>query len=75
MKNIVLLGAGSTAFTLELVRDIVLTEGLAGSTLRLVDIDEGRLENARRIVELYKTLRHIRTAGLLFRTPGTSSVR
>ena len=54
MKNIVLLGAGSTAFTLELVRDIVLTEGLAGSTLRLVDIDEGRLENARRIVELYK---------------------
>ena len=54
MKNIVLLGAGSTAFTLELVRDLVLSEGLGDSVLRLVDINAERLEEARSVAELYK---------------------
>ena len=41
-KKIVLLGAGSTAFTLQLVRDLVLIEDLKDCTLRLVDIHGGR---------------------------------
>ncbi len=54
MKKIVLLGAGSTAFTLQLVRDLVLIESLGGCTLRLVDIHEGRLNDAKGVAELYK---------------------
>lgn len=54
MCNIVLLGAGSTAFTLALVKDIILSEGLVGSTLRLVDIDKSRLDGASAVVNAYK---------------------
>ncbi len=53
-KKIVLLGAGSTAFTLQLVRDLVLIEDLKDCTLRLVDIHEGRLNDAKGVAELYK---------------------
>lgn len=42
--NIVLVGAGSAVFGVRLVRDLVFTEGLKGSQLTLVDIDEERLE-------------------------------
>lgn len=54
MKKIVLLGAGSTAFTLELVRDLVLTKALEDCTVRLVDIDESRLQDAAAVAELYR---------------------
>jgi len=47
MTNIVLIGAGSASFSLDLIRDIVMTEGLAGSRLTLVDIDPQRLQVAR----------------------------
>lgn len=43
MPRIVLIGAGSASFSLDLIRDIVLTKGLAGSRLTLVDIDSERL--------------------------------
>ena len=46
MPNIVLIGAGSASFSLHLNRDIVVSEGLAGSRLTLVDIDEQRLRVA-----------------------------
>ncbi len=46
MPNIVLIGAGSASFSVELIRDIVNTDGLAGSTLALVDIDPQRLQVA-----------------------------
>jgi alpha-galactosidase len=46
MPNIVLIGAGSASFSVELIRDIVNTDGLAGSTLALVDIDPERLQVA-----------------------------
>ena len=52
MKKIVLLGAGSTAFTLELVRDLVLTKALEGCKVCLVDIDEKRLKDAAAVAEL-----------------------
>ena len=48
------MGAGSTAFTLQLVRDLVLIEDLKDCTLRLVDIHEGRLNDAKGVAELYK---------------------
>ncbi len=54
MKKIVLLGAGSTAFTLELVRDLVLTKALEGCRVCLVDIDEKRLKDAAAVAELYR---------------------
>lgn len=54
MKKIVLLGAGSTAFTLELVRDLVLTKALEGCRVCLVDIDENRLKDAAKVAELYR---------------------
>ena len=54
MKKVVLLGAGSTAFTLELVRDLVLTKSLEGCIVRLVDINEERLRDAAAVAELYR---------------------
>ena len=54
MPNIVLIGAGSTSFSLHLIRDILLTEGLAGSTMTLVDIDEGRLAVAEALANRYR---------------------
>jgi len=53
MINIVLLGAGSTSFTLTLVRDLILTKGMGDVTLSLVDIDKGRLDNAEAVTKLY----------------------
>lgn len=51
--TIVLLGAGSTAFTISVLKDLILTDALRDCTLRLVDIDEGRLEEARETAESY----------------------
>ncbi|MCL2248804.1 MAG: hypothetical protein FWC13_06005 [Oscillospiraceae bacterium] len=52
-QTIVLLGAGGASFTIALLKDLILTETLSGSTLRLVDIDEGRLKEAKEIAESY----------------------
>lgn len=42
--KIVLIGAGSAVFGTRLVRDLAVTEGLAGSQLVLVDIDQEKLD-------------------------------
>lgn len=49
MTKISIIGAGS-AFTRDIALDILLIEGLEGGTIALVDIDERRLELARRLV-------------------------
>ena len=38
------IGAGSATFSLGLVKDIILTEGLAGSEIVFMDIDGERLK-------------------------------
>ena len=45
-RNIVIIGAGSTAFTTGLVTDLVLTPDMGPWELRLVDIDPEALETA-----------------------------
>ena len=42
--KIAVIGAGSAQFSLGLVRDLCLTEGLAGSHISFMDIHEGRLD-------------------------------
>jgi len=42
--KISLIGAGSGAFSLDLIRDICATPRLAGSTVSFMDVDESRLE-------------------------------
>lgn len=51
---IVLLGAGSSAFTISILKDMLLSTDLRGCTLRLVDIDASRLDEARRAAENYR---------------------
>lgn len=47
--NVVMLGAGSF-FTTSILKDVLLIPGNAGGELRLVDIDEGRLELCARLM-------------------------
>ena len=51
MTKITLIGAGSVVFARNLCGDILLTPALRDSTLSLMDIDPGRLERARQIVD------------------------
>jgi len=51
MPKIVLVGAGSATFGLKMLRDIVLTPGLRGSKLALVDVNEEALANIAGIAE------------------------
>jgi len=44
MVKISIIGAGSVAWSRTVIRDICLTPGLHGSTIVLMDIDEGRLK-------------------------------
>jgi len=44
--KIVLIGAGSAAFSLSLIRDLCLTPNLQGSHITFVDIDQTRLDGA-----------------------------
>jgi len=53
MPNIVLIGAGSSSFSIELLRDISMLPSLSGSTLSLVDIDQKRLDIAHGLVTRY----------------------
>lgn len=47
------IGAGSATFSLGLVRDLCLTEGLAGSAVTFMDIDADRLAMIHRLAERY----------------------
>lgn len=51
MTKITIIGAGSVVFTRTLGGDIMLSPELAGSVIALTDIDEGRLETARKMLE------------------------
>ncbi|MGQ0602584.1 MAG: family 4 glycosyl hydrolase, partial [Anaerolineales bacterium] len=44
MTKIALLGAGSTVFSLNLIRDLCLTPTLRGSALHFMDINPSRLD-------------------------------
>jgi alpha-galactosidase len=50
-KRIVLIGAGSMVFSAGLMRDLVLSTFLAGSTIALVDINESKLDLMARVAE------------------------
>ncbi len=50
MTKISIIGAGS-AFTQDITTDILKIEGIDGGTIALVDLDEKRLDIARRMVE------------------------
>jgi alpha-galactosidase len=51
--KISIIGAGSGAFSLSLIRDICLTPNLSGCTLSLMDIDPERLEAAHGLCRRY----------------------
>ena len=55
MKDIKIsvIGAGSGAFSLQLIRDLCLTPSLAGSTVSFMDIDEQRLDAAHTLCTRY----------------------
>jgi alpha-galactosidase len=49
--RIAIVGAGSAVFTRNLCSDILLAEPLRDSTIALMDVDAGRLEGARTLVQ------------------------
>lgn len=51
--RLAIIGAGSAQFSMELVRDVCLTETLAGSEVILMDIDQGRLETVHKAARRY----------------------
>ncbi len=51
--KITVIGAGSATFSMGLVKDLCLTENLAGSHVTFMDIDEARLERIHRLAERY----------------------
>ncbi len=51
--KITVIGAGSATFSMGLVKDLCLTENLAGSHVTFMDIDEVRLERIHRLAERY----------------------
>jgi alpha-galactosidase len=61
MPKITFIGAGSLVFTRNLTNDILLTPALEGSTIALMDVDAGRLEQSRQIVQAMVDRRGSRT--------------
>lgn len=53
MPKISLIGAGSGAFSLSLIRDLCLTENLTGCTVSFMDIDPQRLEGSYTLCRRY----------------------
>jgi alpha-galactosidase len=51
--KVTVIGAGSVVFSLGLVKDICLTEGLKGSTVHFMDINEERLDVVYRLAQRY----------------------
>lgn len=68
--KIVFIGAGSMSFGLSTFRDVFSCEELAGSTLSLVDIDEG---NLKRMYELAKKMNQV--SGLDFKIEAATDRR
>lgn len=48
-----IIGASSAVFSLGLIRDLCCAEDLYGSTIMLMDIDDGRLKNIHRLATRY----------------------
>ncbi|MBM4079398.1 MAG: alpha-glucosidase/alpha-galactosidase, partial [Planctomycetes bacterium] len=51
--KVTVIGAGSAVFSLGLVKDLCLTENLAGSHVAFMDTDEGRLDMIHALAERY----------------------
>jgi alpha-galactosidase len=51
VPKITLIGAGSSAFAKNLLGDCMLTPSMAGSRMMLYDIDRGRLDRSKRILD------------------------
>ncbi len=51
--KVTVIGAGSVVFSLGLVKDICLTEGLKGSTVHFMDINEERLDVVYQLAQRY----------------------
>lgn len=51
--NITIIGAGSAAFSLAMVRDLCLTPNLRGSRVTFMDVDTGRLESIHALTRRY----------------------
>lgn len=51
--KVTVVGAGSSTFSLGLVKDLCLTENLAGSHVTFMDIDQERLDMIHRLAERY----------------------
>ena len=51
--KVTIIGAGSVVFSLGLVKDICLTEGLAGTQVCFMDINEERLDIVYRLGTRY----------------------
>jgi len=51
--KIAVIGAGSATFSLALVHDLILTEGLHGSSVTFMDIDADRLDFIHRLAQRY----------------------
>lgn len=52
-KNIEVIGAGSATFSLDIIRDLIITLGLHNSNIILVDKDEERLNAIARVAQSY----------------------
>lgn len=52
-KNIEIIGAGSATFSLDIIRDLIITPGLHDSRIILVDTDEDRLNSIARVARSY----------------------
>jgi len=57
VPKITFVGAGSAVFARQLITDILAVDGLEDGEFALVDVDEERLELARRIAERLVELR------------------
>lgn len=51
--KISIIGAGSAVFSMTLVKDACLKKGLEGSTIRLMDVDKGRLDLIHGLAKRY----------------------
>ena len=51
--RLVVIGAGSAQFSMDLVRDLCLTESLRGSTVAFVDLDPDRLAMVHTLATRY----------------------
>ncbi len=52
-NNIEVIGAGSATFSLDIIRDLIITPGLHNSNIILVDKDEERLNAIARVAQSY----------------------